>query len=623
MRHSVFLRYLGLFLFVSALTFSINLSANHASRNFVVSAWAEDGAVADEAVSGDKTTADGEAVESNEWKPIAPPQLEAKDYPVVKGFNSRVTVWIIAQLHLFFAAFVLGVPIFVWIIEFVGVTSGDPRYDKMAHEFIKVAMTGFSITASIGGLLSFALVTFYPQFMQYMVGIFGKMMLIYALMFFAESFFLYTYYYGWDKMQEGKSKYLHLGLGMGLNLSGVTLMLLANSWATFMMAPSGLDDSGVFLGNTYAAMAGHLWGPLNIHRFIANIAYGGSLTSAYAAFKFLTANSKEQRAHYDWMGYTSFVVCMVGLIPLPFAGYWLTKEIYDYSQQMGITLMGGVFAWLFILQAVLIGVIFLSANYYLWCSLGRSNGAERYKFLIKPVAGTIVVAFLMWLTPHTLIMTAKELTQVGDAHHPLLGYFGVMAAKNTAVNILLLMTFCSFQIFSRSNIKATGTSFWAKNGTIVQVALYTAGLCNIISLGIYSYYLPASTRIGLSVPQVATTLLVLVSSLIIDKLIFKEKEELGESHWGDMPVRSQYALFTLTVGFTWLMGLMGYIRSAVRQHWHVYTVFRDNSPDAYTPTLPYAASLVTVIVVIFVALVLFMFWMPMLAAKKETSNEEH
>ena len=33
------------------------------------------------------------------------------------------------------------------------------------------------------------------------------------------------------------------------------------------------------------------------------------------------------------------------------------------------------------------------------------------------------------------------------------------------------------------------------------------------------------------------------------------------------------------------MGLMGYVRSGLRQHWHVYGVVRDTSVDAFTPTL--------------------------------------
>lgn len=560
------------------------------------------------------------AEDENVWKPGPAPKLESKDYPVFKGLNGRIVIWFVAQLHLFFGAFVLAVPIFVWVIELVGYTTKDQRYDHMAHEFMKVVMTGFSLAASFGGLLAICLVVFYPDFMKYMVSIFGKVMFIYALMFFAESFFVYTYYYGWDNMSEGFSKKLHLLLGLGLNLSGLVLMFLSNSWVTFMMAPSGIADDGLFLGSVWAAMHGPLWNPLNLHRFIANIAYGGSLTAAYAAFKFLTAKTAEERAHYDWMTYTSFFVAVIGLIPLPFAGYWLTKEVYDYSQQMGITLMGGVFAWLFIMQAVLIGAIFLSTNYYLWCSLGRSEGGKRYAFMIKPLGITIVVAFLIWFTPHTLIMTSKELSQIGGAHHPLLGVFGVMAAKNTAVNALILATFCSFQIFQRSNLLAKGDGFWSKNGTTVLIALYAAGLANIFALGTYSYYLPASIRIGLSIPQVSTTLTVIILGLIIEKLTFKNSKSLGEVRWGNMPVRAQYAIFLLTISFTWLMGLMGYIRSAIRQHWHVYTVFRDNSPDAFTPTLPYVASLVSIIVCIFTALVLFVFWMPILAKKKEKSN---
>ncbi len=576
--------------------------------------------------SDGEATADGEAAAEegpSVWAPAPPPKLEASDYPIVEGWNARISVWIVAQLHLFFAAFVLGVPIFVWVIEIVGFITKDNRYDRMAHEFIKVAMTGFSLTASFGGLLSIMLAVFYPDFMEYMVSVFGKTMLIYALLFFVESFFVYTYYYGWDSMNDGgKKKMLHLFLGLMLNISGMSLMVLSNSWAAFMMAPSGLGADGAFLGNVWAAVNGPLWNPLNLHRFIANIAYGGSLTAAYAAFKFISATTPEDRAHYDWMGYQSFFIAIVGLLPLPFAGYWLTKEIYDYSQQMGITLMGGVFAWLFIIQAVLIGAVFLSANYYIWCSLGRTNGADRYKFMIQPLGLVIIFAFLVWFTPHTLVMTSTEMSQVGGTHHSVLGPLGVMAAKNGAVNLLILSTFLSFQMFSRSNTEVVGTGFWAKNGTAIQIGLYTAGIVNILALSIWSYFIPAALRIGLSIPQVVTTLIVCVVAMIIDMLRNRGTRDIAEMKWGNMPIRSQYSLFMLAGSFTWLMGLMGYCRSGIRQHWHVYTVFRDNSTEAFTPTLPYAAGMVTLICAIFLLLILFMFWMPMLASKKKKEQPQ-
>ena len=40
---------------------------------------------------------------------------------------------------------------------------------------------------------------------------------------------------------------------------------------------------------------------------------------------------------------------------------------------------------------------------------------------------------------------------MGGAHHPLLGVLGVMSAKNTAMNVVLLTTFLSFVLYRRAN----------------------------------------------------------------------------------------------------------------------------------------------------------------------------
>ena len=61
------------------------------------------------------------------------PRLSAADYPQIAGINARVFVWLAAQLHLWFAAFVLAVPIFVFIIEAIGMKTRDERYDNMAY----------------------------------------------------------------------------------------------------------------------------------------------------------------------------------------------------------------------------------------------------------------------------------------------------------------------------------------------------------------------------------------------------------------------------------------------------------------------------------------------------------
>ncbi len=66
-----------------------------------------------------------------------------------------------------------------------------------------------------------------------------------------------------------------------------------------------------------------------------------------------SAKTPEEKGYYDWMSYVAMFMGILNLIPLPFAGYWLMREIYGYRQQMGITLMGGLLAWVFIMQAMI------------------------------------------------------------------------------------------------------------------------------------------------------------------------------------------------------------------------------------------------------------------------------
>ena len=539
---------------------------------------------------------------------VAPPKLSVADYPRIRGVNSRVVVWLVAQLHLWFAAFVLAVPIFVFIIEAIGMKTRDRRYDDMAYEFIKISIAAFSLTAILGGFLVFSLIVFYPHLIQYLAAIFKETMFYYALLFFAESATLYVYYYGWYWLQGGFRKWVHLTLGLLLNAVGTTLMFLANAWLTFMMSPAGIDTAGVFTGDVWAAIDNHLWNPINIHRFVANVAYGGSIVGAYAAFKFLSASGEREKAHYDWMGYTANFIAISALLPLPFAGYYLAAEIYAYSQQMGITLMGGIFAWLFIIQAVLIGTLFLSANYYLWCGMSRSDGAVRYHRYIKYLAIVIIAAFLVWFTPHTLVLTNAELKALGGPYHKYLGPLGLMPAKNTAVNVMILFTALSFLIYRRAN--RVPQVAWVKAGNAFQVALYASGILNIFFLGIYhGYFTNTVYKVASSIPQVITTLCVIIVSIVIDWMMYRGAREVAPLRWGRIPDRAQYALFLLAVAFTWLMGLMGYIRSGVRQHWHVFGVMRDASVDAITPTLGYAANVVSVGTILFMAMVIFVFWL--------------
>jgi hypothetical protein len=662
-------------------------------------------------------------------------QMVYGDFPIV---GRRVAVWGIAQLHLMFGAFVVGVPLFILIIEIMGAATKSQRYDDLAHEFTRLLSVAFSTTATFGGVLVFFLIGLYPTFTNFLARIFFPSMVVYVFLFFGESFSMYLYYYGWEAL-KGTSrrigtmlgtavltllvlypavlllssllssesalpvsygltvvvfiallaygglsqtttflhnqKWMHICFGILLNYFGLTLMMIANSWATFMTSPVGIDiNAGVFRGTTWEAMNNFTWMPVNLHRFIANIAFGGSVVAAYAAFRFLASpRDSAARAHYDWMAYIGNFIAIIGLIPLPFAGYWLGREIYGYDQQLGITMMGGIFSWLFIVQAVLIGALFLGANYYLWLGMERIPGSERYRRFIPWLLGILTVCFLVWLTPHSLVASLEEARKMGGAHHPLLGVFGVMSAKNTVVNIMILSTFLSFLIYRRGNkgerlpmaqqsvaskitlVLITALAlivlFWAQTGslqaagkvwvrwleaacivaalgltflnrgTIGQWLLFAMAAVVVVSFGVYGYFVEAIVRIGFSIVQVSSVLMVLIVGTTIDVVIFRGAPVVGEIQWGKIPERAQYILFLLATSFTWLMGLMGYARSGLRTYWHVFNVVRDYSSDAFTPPLGFACWVVSIITLVFMLLVSFIFWLAHLGTQGHEQEE--
>jgi cytochrome bd ubiquinol oxidase subunit I len=552
--------------------------------------------------------------------------VEAQDAakePAYRSFpliGSRLAVWAVAQLHLNFAAFILGVPIFAVIIEIIGWRTGEQRYDWLAHELVKLTFAAFSTTALLGALLLFLFVGYYPRFWAYMTSIFYPTYWVYALLFFAETFTVYLWYYGWNWLR-GSRKWIHVGLGVLSNLLGTAILVVANSWVTFMISPAGITESGALKGSVWAAINNFTWMPINIHRLIANIVFGGTIAAAYAAFRFLGAKTDEERARYDWMGYIGNFVALAAFIVLPFAGYYLGREIYAYNQTMGITMMGGFMSWLWIIQAILIGILFIGSNYYLWLGMERIPGSERYRKYVPYMLMILAAGFLVWATPRSMVVTLDEARVMGGTHHPVLGFLGVMSAKNTAVNLMILTTFLSFVLYRRAN--RISAKPWARTGMALQWLTFALAAAIVTFYGVYGYFVESIVRIGFSVYQVLAVLGAIVVVMVIDIPMFKGARSTGTIRWGTIAPRSQYVLILLAVTFTWLMGLMGFARSGIRQHWHVYGVLRDSSVDAVTPALGYAANMITAVTIAFFALVMFIFWLGGLGEKGAVEGQGH
>ena len=169
-------------------------------------------------------------------------------------------------------------------------------------------------------------------------------------------------------------------------------------------------------------------------------------------------------------------------------------------------------------------------------------------------------------------------------------------------------------------IAAVGLAF-ADRGTVGQWLLFAMSAVVVVFYGVYGYYVEAIVRIGFSILQVASVLLVLLVATTLDIVIFRGAAIVGEIRWGKIPERAQYVLFLLATSFTWLMGLMGYARSGLRTHWHIFNVVQDYSSDAFTPTLGFATWVISILVLVFLLLVSFIFWLAHLGTLGHAEEE--
>src|SRR5262245_20835810 len=192
--------------------------------------------------------------------PNAPPA----EFPYT---GNRTAVWIVAQLHILFAAFILGAPIFVVISEWLGYRKQDPRYDRLAKEVIKVTVILYSMTALTGGLFIFVLLATYPQFTTWLINHFFLVFaVIYPLLFIGETIVLYLYFYTWDSW-KGDRKARHIALGVLLNLIGTITLFVIDGPTSFMNTPAKAEGASIVefiqAATLWDKIFNYSWMPLN------------------------------------------------------------------------------------------------------------------------------------------------------------------------------------------------------------------------------------------------------------------------------------------------------------------------------------------------------------------------
>lgn len=519
--------------------------------------------------------------------PDAPPV----DFPYA---GNRTGVWVVAQLHILFAAFILGAPIFAVVAEWLGHKNNDPKYDRLAKEVIKVTVILYSMTALTGGLFIFVLLGTYPDFSTWLIKHFFLVFaVIYPLLFILETIILYAYFYSWDSM-KGARKGRHIALGILLNVVGTVTLFVIDGPTSFMNTPAKAagDLSLVEFIQTaslWDKMANYSWMPLNLHRLVGNVTFGGFIAGLIAAYMYMGSKTDEERSYYDWMGFVGNMIGVGALLLLPFMGYLLAYELCDYDASICPYMMADQLSMFFEMQGAMVGLIFLASNYYIWLSLKRIQGVEQVR-----ISGFVAVVVL--LMPALMGYTWKMFPPPEWQSLIVLGILVVLPAVLSKVPGLKNFTVSAFTMIKIGFLMiVVADAIWmTPHGFVPTQGLATEDL-----------ELPSWAGELALMPAKNAAAFTLVFLTVVNYILYNRAIKRGTIIWGKIDFASQFVLIFLAFSAIWTMGLMGAVRSLTRKYYHVYNLVPDFTQEAFTPTLAYSAWWITGVTIVFYAVVSF------------------
>ncbi|CCQ91651.1 conserved membrane hypothetical protein, Cytochrome bd-type quinol oxidase subunit 1-like (modular protein) [Nitrospina gracilis 3/211] len=119
-----------------------------------------------------------------------------------------------------------------------------------------------------------------------------------------------------------------------------------------------------------------------------------------------------------------------------------------------------------------------------------------------------------------------------------------------------------------------------------------------------------------------TAAFALVTVTLINYIFYTIATRTGKIHWGKINPMGPYIL--IFMGFTdiWLMSWMGVIRELSRMNWHIYKVFKDVTPEKFAPTLAESGVFVTGIVWTFFIIMTAIIWLGLKYPKSKKAKAE-
>ncbi len=243
----------------------------------------------------------------------------------------------------------------------------EPHLRRLARSItlFNVILFSAGATFAIAGVLFF--ISLFPQFAADAFHIYWWPLFFEAITFALEIFFLYTFWFTWDKINPK----LHLILAYGYAISVFFQVLLINTIAAGMLTPGANEitwgETGLLTMSSSVLMDwwnnATLWF-LQFHRLAAAISYFGFLLAALAMFHFMDRKDESSKKYWDWVGSYGISWGLLGLVLQPAFGIMYMRGIRASQGEAFTMIMQGPRAWEMLLMVGLFSTLIITTIIY-------------------------------------------------------------------------------------------------------------------------------------------------------------------------------------------------------------------------------------------------------------------
>ena len=630
---------------------SVSSNSIFSNLSFQTLAYAEEDDEEDEADEEDEDEEDGEDEEDLSYLtdigPAADHEFEEFSF---LGFSNRKITWFAAQMHILFASFILGCPMFVVIMEVMGArrTQGVRKAIILSNVFLGVligVVIGITGEIIIGihhgvlyGLWACAFGALIVSFLNY----FHRLMNIRASAFVGAIFgTLISMALTPVEHYEVSAIILALVNGAVGGLLSNGIMFAKPDFKFERLAHEITKVIGICY--SFTALTGGLF------LFIMLVAYKDFITYLIASFPvlFMVAyptlfiletvimyiyvyswdplNKANKKGRHIVTGIILNVFGLTLLMALdgpatfmqaptkPLSdlltmGEWdkITTSIWmplNYHRLVGNGTFGGYM------------VCIIGAYMYLWSD--KKEEREYYDW-VGYIGNLIGVAIMIPLPAMGYIFVA-EIYQY-DAT------IGMYIMSDRESMFMLVQGLLVGTMFSVSNIYMWVSMKRIENAERFFPAMKFGFILIVISATIWftprRFFATMLPEPGMNPDMVLpdnlaflalmvsknTAAFCLVTVTFINYIFYTIATKTGKVHYGKINPLGPYVLIFLGFSDIWLMSWMGTIRELSRMNWHIYKVFKDVTPEKFAPTLAESGFHVTVIVWTFFVLMTAIIW---------------